>query len=105
MKSADGDGPEGGFSHAQYVLGEMYFAGNGVVAPNRAEAERWLKKALAQGNPSAMVLLAKMYTGPTGVPLNPTLVYDLYRAAAASKHKQAEYELGIFYRAGFIGRA
>lgn len=45
-----------GNSAIQYVLGSMYFAGNGVTA-DRIEARRWLLKARNQGDEDASFLL------------------------------------------------
>jgi TPR repeat protein len=93
---------EGGFAHAQFLLGRMYWRGEGIVA-DQVQAERWLSKALAQGHAGAMTALAKMHSGPTGVPMDPVLVFDLYRAAADRGSHEAQYELGSFYRAGYLG--
>ncbi len=93
---------EAGFSHAQYQLGRLYFEGLGL-APDRVQAERWLVKALAQGHPGAMNLLAEIHTGPTGVPDDANLVFDLYRAAAEHKSQSATFQLGNILRAGYLG--
>jgi hypothetical protein len=84
------------------MLGRIYVEGIGV-APNREEALKWLSKALAQGHSPSMMTLAAMYTDPSGIPQQPQLVFDLHRAAAQRGNHYSEFELGRFYRAGYLG--
>ena len=48
---------------AQYNLGAAYHNGLGV-AQDRKEAERWLRKAAAQGDKQAQQVLADLYSSP-----------------------------------------
>ncbi len=92
---------EQGFAHSEWKLGEIYFQGIGV-APNRDEALKWLKLSLAQGHVPTMLTLAEMFTNAAGVPLQPQFVFDLYRAAAQRGSHDAEFEVGRFYREGYL---
>jgi TPR repeat protein len=92
---------EQGFAHSEWMLGRIYAEGVGV-APNREEALKWLSKSLAQGHSPTMMTLAEMYTDPNGVPQQPQLVFDLHRAAAQLGNHYSEFELGRFYRAGYV---
>ena len=96
-----GRAAEQGFAHSEWMMGRIYFEGIGV-APNRDEALKWLTKSLAQGHAPTMLTLAAMYTGPNGIPTSPQLVFDLDRAAAQRGSHYAEFEVGRFYRAGYL---
>ena len=92
---------EQGFAHSEWMLGEIYLEGLGVTA-SRDEALKWLTKSLAQGHAPTMGTLAKMYTNPNGIPMQPQLVFDLQRAAAQAGSHSAEFEVGRFYREGYL---
>ena len=92
---------EQGFAHSEWKLGEIYFKGLGVAA-NRDEALKWLTRSLAQGHVPTMLTLAEMYTNANGIPLQPQLVFDLQRAAAQGGSHDAEFEVGRFYREGYL---
>jgi uncharacterized protein len=96
-----GRAAEQGFAHSEWMMGRIYLEGMGVP-PNREEALKWLTKSLAQGHAPTMVTLADMYTGPNGIPAQPQLVFDLNRAAAEHGSHYAEFEVGRFYRAGYL---
>ena len=90
-----------GFAHSEWMMGRIYLEGMGV-APNRDQALAWLTKSLAQGHAPTMLTLAQMYSGPNGIPTQPQLVFDLDRAAAQRGSHYAEFEVGRFYRAGYL---
>jgi len=96
-----GRAAEQGFAHSEWMMGRIYLEGVGV-APNRDEALKWLTKSLAQGHAPTMLTLAAMYSGPNGIPTSPQLVFDLDRAAAQRGSHHAEFEVGRFYRAGYL---
>ena len=96
-----GRAAEQGFAHSEWMMGRIYLEGIGV-APNRDEALKWLTKSLAQGHAPTMLTLAAMYSGPNGIPTSPQLVFDLDRAAALRGSHYAEFEVGRFYRAGYL---
>ena len=60
---------EQGNALAQYVLGLMYYAGEGVPKDD-VEAEKWFRKAAEQGYAKAQLLLSGMYLEGEGVPKN-----------------------------------
>ena len=43
-----------------------------------------------------------LYSGPNGIPMLPPLVFDLDRAAAQRGSHYAEFEVGRFYRTGYL---
>jgi TPR repeat protein len=92
---------EQGFAHSEWALGRMYLDGTGVPA-NRDEALKWFTKALAQGHVPTMLTLAGMYTNANDIPMQPQLVFDLQRAAAQNGSHSAEFEVGRFYREGYL---
>ena len=92
---------EQGFAHSEWMLGRIYFEGLGVPA-NRDEAVKWLSKSLAQGHVPTMLTLAEMYTNASHIPLHPQLVFDLERAAAQGGSHAAEFDVGRFYREGYL---
>jgi len=97
-----GRAAEQGFAHSEWMLGRIYAEGLGV-APNREEALKWLDKSLAQEHVPTMIYLASMYTDANGLPSQPQLVFDLQQAAAQRGSHYSEFELGRFYRAGYLG--
>jgi TPR repeat protein len=92
---------EQGFAHSEWMMGRIYLEGLGV-SPNRDEALKWLTKSLAQGHVPTMITLADMYTSPNRIPMQPQLVFDLQRAAAQAGSHFAEFEVGRFYRDGYL---
>ncbi|MBV8053520.1 MAG: sel1 repeat family protein, partial [Acidobacteriaceae bacterium] len=96
-----GRAAEQGFAHSEWMMGRIYLEGIGV-APNREGALKWLTKSLAQGHAPTMLTLASIYMGPNGIPTQPQLVFDLDRAAAQTGSHYAEFEVGRFYRAGYL---
>ena len=96
-----GRAAEQGFAHSEWMMGRIYLEGIGV-APNRDEALKWLTKSLAQGHAPTMLTLSAMYSGPNGIPTLPQLVFDLDRAAAQRGSHYAEFEVGRFYRSGYL---
>ena len=55
-----------GDAEAQYILGEMYWKGEGVPQDDKKSAE-WFEKAAAQGKASAQLNLGMMYEYGKGV--------------------------------------
>lgn len=67
---------ERGHSDAQYSLGFMYVLGEGVPSDHE-EGLRWLRLSAAQGEASAMRLMADLYrNGYHGVPIDPLQAAD-----------------------------
>ena len=73
---------EQGNARAQYSLGVMYSAGEGVPE-NDAEAGRWFRLAAEQGEASAQNNLGLMYANGEGVPEDYVLAYTWWNLAAA----------------------
>jgi serine/threonine protein kinase len=89
-----------GESRAMQDLGEMYLEGT-VVDKNEKEAEKWFRKAAANGNTSAMLSLGGMYElGSNGVAQSDTDAADWYRKAADAGNPAAMFNLGRFYEEG-----
>jgi Sel1 repeat-containing protein len=55
------------------------------MAPNYAEAMKWLSKSAAQGRPEAMAELGEMYEGGEGVPKDETLAAVFYRMSCEAR--------------------
>jgi hypothetical protein len=84
---------------AQYQLGMMYAAGNGVPKDS-TEAARWYRLAAVQGNADAQNDLAVMYDTGDGVVEDDAEAVRWYRQAAAAGNASAQYNLGLMYANG-----
>lgn len=82
-----------------YVLGIMYYKGEGVTA-DKAEAVKWLRKAAEKGNVRAQYNLGMMYDKGDGVPKNLKEAAGWYRKAAEKGHVQSQFNLGLMYTNG-----
>jgi len=92
-------GAERGDATAQRVVGDFYRRGVGVER-SATEAERWLGKAVAQGDTAAMVLLGGLILeNPNETARFPRAV-ELFRQAATQGNADAEYNLGVCLRRG-----
>ena len=93
---------ERGHVDAQVGLGNAYVNGHGVEQ-DFAEAERWWKKAAAQGSEEAKYGLGTMYLGELeGLEGEPSEGVELLGELAANEHADAQYFLGLIYRAGGV---
>ena len=90
---------EQGNAKAQYNLGMMYYAGQGVPQ-DHAEAAKWFLKAAEQGIAFAQFNLGLMYDKRHGVPQNFAEAVKWYRKAAEQGNAEAQYNLGMMYFAG-----
>ncbi len=96
---------EQGFAPAQYELGTMYAAGQGVQQDN-TQAVAWYQKAAAQGNTDAQKVLNTMQANMTGNNERPVRgaggqdAVQAVRRAAAQGLAQAQYNLGLMYAEG-----
>ncbi len=82
-----------------YVLGIMYYKGEGVTA-DKDEAVKWLRKAAEKGNVRAQYNLGMMYDKGDGVPQNLKEAAGWYRKAAEKGHVQSQFNLGLMYTNG-----
>ena len=71
-----------GKAFAQFYLGNMYDAGEGVPEDN-AEAVKWYRLAADQGNAFAQYNLGNTYYRGQGVPVNFVTAYAWLNIAAA----------------------
>ena len=90
---------ESGDPSAQFNIGLMYEAGQGVPQ-NDAEAVKWYRLAADQGEPSAQYNLGVMYEYGKGVPLSYVEAIRLYHLAAQQDISDAQYNLGVMYNDG-----
>ncbi len=90
---------EEGDASAQYRLGRMYDAGQGVPQDFR-EVVRWFRAAAEQGHESAQFSLGFMYFMGEAIPQDYKEAFRWYLAAAEQGNSSAQKSLGAMYRAG-----
>lgn len=95
-----------GYAEAEYELGTMYAAGDGVK-PDAAEARHWLARAAGSGHRPAIIALADAYLdGGLGLDererSGPDAAQNLQRAAGQG-HVRAMERLAAAYRSGGLG--
>jgi hypothetical protein len=90
---------EDGHIEAQFNLGAVYEAGQGVPE-DPAEAAGWYALAAGQGHARAQYNLGVMYADGRGVPRDDARAATWMRKAAEQDHAKAQYNLGVLYRAG-----
>ena len=84
---------------AQYQIGYMYYAGDGIQR-NDAMAAAWLKKAADQGLAQAQMMMGVLYSNGRGVPQSFVLAAQWYTKAAEQQYAQAQYYLAYLYVVG-----
>lgn len=84
---------------AQYSVGVMYEAGEGVPQDD-AEAARWFQTAAEQGHADAQFNLGVMYRQGVGVTQDDAEAAGWYQKSAEQGHAYALYNLGVLYIAG-----
>src|SRR5512133_836524 len=77
-----------------YLLGIMYFKGEGVGA-DKAEGVRWLRRAADKGHIRAQNNLGMLYDKGDGVPKDQKEAAAWYRKAAEKGHAQSQFDLGL----------
>ena len=90
---------EQGDATAQYVLGVMYYDGEGV-AQNYKKAIEWFTKGAEQDYASAQTRLAMMYEQGEGVPQDYKKAAHWFTKAAEQDDDVAQLFLGIMYFMG-----
>ena len=90
---------EAGDANAQYRLGWMYEAGDGVPK-DAAKAMEWWQKAAVQGDADAQYKLGLMYADGDGVPKDAVKAVAWYQKAAAQGYAGAQHNLGVMYDNG-----
>jgi uncharacterized protein len=96
----------GAIASANFRIGDMYAAGNGVPKDTH-EAERWYKRGVDMESAGAragwlmaQVYLANAYLQAKGVPLAYGEAMHWMRKAAENGYRQAQVNLGSMYRDG-----
>jgi uncharacterized protein len=88
-----------GNSVAQYMLGELYFSGRGVIQ-NYDEAVRWFRSAAHQEHSHAQFYLGLCYDRGLGVRKDYHEAERWFRRAAEQDHSDAQFHLAELYRLG-----
>jgi hypothetical protein len=91
-----------GYYKAYYHVGRMYSLGQGT-ARDPAEAARWLRKAVEEGDPEpeAWNLLGLAYGDGEGVEQDPVWAAKCFRRAAEGGSANGQANLGVVYELGF----
>ncbi len=89
-----------GQADAQYELGSMYHAGQGVAAQDYAQAVSWYRKAAEQGLADAQAYLGVMYDNGFGVAKDVKQALAWWRKAAEQGQAYAQFNLGSMYEQG-----
>ncbi|KAF9901531.1 hypothetical protein EC991_006042 [Linnemannia zychae] len=83
----------------QYILGDMYYVGDGVQQDYQA-ARGWLIKAANQGHVQAQNDVGYMYQHGLGVLQDYVTAMEWYRKAAHQGFASAQYNVGYLYEKG-----
>ncbi len=94
---------ENGDARSQFVLGRLYYDGNGRNTQDYDRAVKWFRRAADQGNASAQLYLGLMSHEGQGVPQDYAEAAEWYRRAAEQGEVHAQYNLGIYYATGKAG--
>lgn len=86
-------------SDAFLALGEMYEEGQGA-AKSPAEAMKFYKKAVAEGNEEAGYRIGVLYETGKGVTKNYGKAAEWYRSAAEMNYSTAMYRMGFLHEKG-----
>jgi TonB family protein len=90
---------EQGNDQAQYVLGKMYYKGQGVPQDYQ-ESAKWYRKSSEQGNSNSQLNLGMLYETGKGVPQNHKESVKWYRKSAEKGNSLSQYILGNMYFKG-----
>lgn len=88
-----------GSAHAQSLLGEMYFRGDGVEK-DYLLARKWFRRSAEQGWANAYYKLGMLYRKGLGVRSNNVSAAFWYRIGAERGDTNAQKDLGILYALG-----
>lgn len=89
-----------GNSHAQELLGFMYYSGDGVKR-DYAKAFSYFQKSANQGNSRALFALGGMYFAGDGVKQDYKQALILFKQAAERGDTDALVYIGVIYRSGY----
>jgi len=90
---------ESGDREAQFILGWLYYNGQGVERSEETAAS-WFKKAAEQNHVSAELNLADMYEAGVGVPKSYDEAFNWNRKAADQGNAEAQNRVGFAYSKG-----
>ena len=95
-----------GDAGAQFVVGGMYYKGQGTD-PDQRQGFFWLLKAAEQGvsSPESLAIIGTMYLQGIGVPQNYQEAVKYFERAAAQDNLQAIKNLAYMYYNGLTGKA
>lgn len=88
-----------GDSEAQYLVGAMYYYGNGV-RKNINKAVKWYKLSAEQSHPKSQYSLGNKYRKGQGVRKDLSKAISLYKLSANQGYRKAQFNLGFSY---FLG--
>lgn len=93
------DAADAGDAKAQYLMGYLYYQGQGV-AQDDEKAFELFRNAADKGHVEAQTFLAFMYDAGRGVPQNKKKAFELYQASADEGDITATINLGVMYYKG-----
>ncbi len=85
--------------NAQFLMGMLYEAGNGVPQ-DPALAASWYRKAAEQNHPTAQLFLGFLYYSGNGVAKDHKKAAQWFQAPAKAGNDQAQFYLGWMYAEG-----
>ena len=88
---------------AETIIGLRYLDGQGI-APDPAQALKWLQKAANAGQAVAQYRLGTMYERGQGVAASPAMAAKWYLAAANQGNRKAMHNLAVAYAEGIDGK-
>ncbi|MCB5247747.1 MAG: sel1 repeat family protein, partial [Candidatus Cloacimonetes bacterium] len=83
-----------GHREAQYMLGQIYFAGE-MIPKDMAEGAKWYLRAADQGHASAQYEIGNCYAFGEGVAENAYEAFFWYSLAASNGETDAEQARGL----------
>ncbi|ESQ93014.1 hypothetical protein ABAC460_01815 [Asticcacaulis sp. AC460] len=92
-----------GYAPAQYVLGQVYGGDKayaGLVAPDKNEKRKWIRRAAEGGVTEAMYSLGLQYYNGEGGAQDRSAAAMWFRYAAQRGQPDSQYNLGVLYETG-----
>ncbi len=87
---------------AQYLIGNLYYEGHGVLQ-NYKTALGWFEKSAIQDNTNAIVIIGFMYRHGVGVEKNLRIALNWYMKAAELDDAEAMAEIAVMHALGING--
>ncbi|WP_169313705.1 SEL1-like repeat protein [Asticcacaulis biprosthecium] len=92
-----------GYAPAQYVLGQIYGGDKqygGLVAPDKNEKRKWIRRAAEGGVTEAMYSLGLQFYNGEGGAQDRSAAAMWFRQAAVRGQPDSQYNLGVLYETG-----